>query len=485
MSSSLAQAPADRLEMALTPDAPIAASTETYVPEPSVTVCRPIVPLGDVSRSRPAGPAADDRFEGAPFHFIAEGDCVRWRLSADDWRLTSPTLPPIGEKTASAEAVLDVYVGLLAAFAEARMPANNTVSFSPGAFTRRLGWGAGAARRGPTGRLYRQLELALDYLRQASVESEAVREQLEAIQGVRLFRANFSVLQAWTKTGVPDGVGGAVRIEARFSDYFAALIRHDAGVVRYCASKYVELPRGVPRALFRYIEGLRAGAAEPMVTVPSATILAHIGSRRRDLEPSRMKAILDEPHQLLYANRVLGDLPVWSKSDSGEWQLTYLLESTPDLGPLLEETAIAFGITGTLARMWATTRAARLTEILTAAIQGILTPKLTIGAMVHYYLEKESGVIDAAALPHFEEGRGLLRPKQRCQEFEFLQEQYAVTRDWLNERPEIGKALRRQLAGAVVGRPGWVTEGLVLLAARRMRRADDVKAWRKRVGIRR
>lgn len=452
----------------------------THLAEPTAVICRPLIPLGDLARAKATTVSPATSHNDTPFGFVRAGDDLHWQLAVDDWRLTSPPLAGAGDgRTASAESVLDVYVGLLAAFAKAGLPADNTVRFAPGPFARELGWGAGSARGTPTGRQYRQLELALDYLRQANIESEAVRARLETIYGARVLRANVSVLQSWSKTALVAGFGKAVQVEARFSDHFAALLRQEQEVVHYCAARYAELPRGVPRALFRYVEGLRAAASSPLVTVAASTVLAHIGSRRRDVEPSRMKAILDEPHQLLYANRVLGDLPGWSQSDSGEWHLTYLLECPPDLGPLLEETALAFGITRGLAHQWRATRLDRLTEVLAAAVQGILTPTRTIGAMAHHYVEEYPGLIDAEALPHFEPGRGIVPPRQRCQEFEFLKEQYHATRIWLNERPDVERALQRRFWSEA--RPAWVTDGLVLIAARRMRRADDLRTWRRRV----
>lgn len=448
--------------------------------EPSMIVCRPLAPLGDLSRARAASARRDLLGADLPFQFLQNGDDLHWRLSTDDWCLTSPVLPPLaGGPAASAESVLDVYVGLLMLFAEASLPEDNTVRFSPGQFAMGLGWGAKSARGTPTGRLYLQLDLALDYLRNASIESDMVRARLEQLYGVHFRRANFSVLQSWSKTAVAGGVGNAVRVEARFSDHFAALLRHDGGVVRYCAERYMRLPRGVPRALFRYIEGLRATTSGPMVVVPASTVLAHIGVRRRGLEPSRMKETLDEPHRLLYANQMLGDLPAWSKSDAGTTQLTYLLESTPDVGPLLVETARAYGITAILASKWAGHRTDRLAEVLAAAVQGILTPTKSIARMVHQYVDVKQCAIDPAALPHFEEGRGVTKPKPRCVEFEYLQEQYRASCDWLKERPEVGAALRRQFVGE--GRADWVVEGLVLLAARRMRQAEGVKGWLRRV----
>ena len=460
------------------------APSPSSLAEPSVTVCRPIVPLGDVARVRTAASGPVTTRLGEPFRFVKIGGDLHWCLSTDDWHLTSPILPTGGNgRAASSEAVLDVYIGLLLEFAQRGLPADNTVRFSPGPFTRALGWCAGSARGTPTGRQYRQLDLALDYLRHANIESEAVRAQLEAIYGVRLLRSNFGVLQSWSKAAVESGVGGAVEVEARFSDFFAALLRHDHGAVRYCGTLYAALPRGVARPLFRYIEGLRAGATSPSVTVLASSVLAHIGCRRRGLEPSRMKAILDEPHNVLLANRVLGDLPRWSESRTGEWQLTYLLDSTPELGLLLEETAAAFGVSRALSKDWAANRLDRFTEVLAAAIQGILTPTGTLGTMVHHYMERKSVLIDAGALPHFEEGQGLLLPERRSPEFGFLQQQYAATRAWLTERPEVEKPLRRQFA--TEARPNWVIDGLVLIAARGMRGAENLDAWKRRVyGVR-
>lgn len=455
-------------------------STTNWVVEPSMIVCRPIAPIGDLGRPRTASAAGHSLGPDVPFGYVQRGDGLHWRLSTDDWCLTSPVLPTLaGEAAASAEAVLDVYVGLAMRFAAAGLPGHNTVRFSPGSFAMGLGWGAKSTRGTPTGRLYRQLDLALDYLRNASIESDMVRARLEQLYGVHFHRANFSVLQSWSKMAVVGGVGKTVRVEARFSEHFAALLRNDSGVVRYCAERYMRLPRGVPRALFRYVEGLRATTSGPMVVVPAPTVLSHIGIRRRGLPPSRMHEILDEPHRLLFANQILGDLPVWSKSPSGTTQLTYLLESTPDIGPLLRETALAYGVTPTLAEKWTAHRTDRLAEVLAAAVQGILTPTLRIGPMMHHYVDRNPCPIDPAALPHFEEGRGVTMPKPRSVEFEFLEEQYKATRDWLKERPEVGKALRRQFAGN--GRLAWVVDGLVLLAARRMRRAESVKAWQHRV----
>lgn len=450
------------------------------VMEPTMIVCRPLAPLGDLDRARAASARGDSRGSDLPFQFLQNGDDLHWRLSTDDWCLTSPVLSTlIGARAASAESVLDVYVGLLTLFAAAGLPQDNTVRFSPGPFAMGLGWGANSSRGTPTGRLYQQLDLALDYLRSASIESDMVRARLEQLYGVHFRRANFSVLQSWSKTAVAGGVGRAVRVEARFSDHFAALLRHDGGVVRYCAERYMGLPRGVPRALFRYIEGLRATTSGPLVVVPASTVLAHIGVRRRGLEPSRMKETLDEPHRLLYANQMLGDLPTWSKSEDGTTQLTYLLESTPDIRPLLEETARAYGVTATLASTWAASRTNRLAEVLAAAVQGILTPTRSIAKMIYHYVEVTPCATDPKLLPHFGDGQGVTSPKQRCPEFEFLEEQYGATRGWLAERPEVGKALRRQYAGD--GRADWVVDGLTLLAARRMRQAEGVKKWLRRV----
>ena len=45
--------------------------------------------------------------------------------------------------------------------------------------------------------------------------------------------------------------------------------------------------------------------------------------------------------------------PRWSKSKAGVEQVTYMLERAPDLSALLEESALAFGVTPASARSWA------------------------------------------------------------------------------------------------------------------------------------
>lgn len=449
-----------------------------------MTASRPIVALGDVNRS---AAKAEDVPGDAPFRFIDDGG-LRWLLATDDWRVTSPVLPTGNGKTASAESVLDVYVGLLSAFAEAGQPVDNTVTFTPAEFMRRLGWSVGRSardsgthRRTLTGPSYAQLTLALDYLRHASIECEAVRAALEAIHGVRLRRANLSVLQSWTQSVSSGAVGRASPIQARFSDHFATLLRHDAGVSRYSAEMYESLPRGVPRTLYRYLSARKRELDGPTLTIPALTLLAHIGGRRAKLAPSRMHEILDEPHHVLLAHGVLGDMPAWSKGPTGEMQLTYVLDRAPDMQQLLRETAVDFGVKPVSAQNWAANQEQRFAMILAAAIQGILTPKATIGAMVHNYMSANRS-IDSKALPHFEPGRGITTPKQRSQQYEFLEEQYRDTRDWLRTRPEVGAALRRQMA--TTAHPEWVKDGLVLLAARRMRQADSIEVWKERVGLR-
>ena len=450
----------------------------SHVAEPMMTACRPIIILGDVKRH---GAPLQTGIAAAPFNFIQDDGGLRWSLATDDWLLTSPILPVGQMKGASAEAVLDVYVGLLAAFADAGHPADNTVRFTPAELMRRLRWSAGSARKAPIGPNYQQLELALDYLRHASIECEAIRAALEAIQGVRLLRANFSVLQSWTQTAASGAVGNAAPIEARFSDHFATLLRHHTGIVRYSAATFEALPRGVPRALFRYLESRKPGLDGPTLTVPAVTLLAHIGSRRRKLEPTRMQEMLDEPHNALYAHGVIGDMPAWSKDAAGRTQLTYVLDRAPDLQQLLRESAVAFGVKPSSAESWASREEQRFATVLAAAAQGIITPTRTIGSMVYNYMTSGRH-IDPQALPHFEPGRGLLAPRQRSQEYEFLQEQYRDTRDWLASREEVAAALKRQLTCA--GRVDWVTEGLMLLAARRMRGAEPLGLWRKKVGLR-
>lgn len=463
------------------PDSPDAATRDStpLVTEHITTIRLPLIPLGDMSLVGAATRVVDIGIAPPPgFHFFRDVEgALRWRLVAADWQLTSPALNTgRAVSHASAEAVVDVYVGLLTEFAIAGLPLDNTVRFTQASLMRRLGWAAGSARRAPSGGGYNQLELALEYLRYANIESDAVRAQLEAIYGLRFLRADFSILQSWTKSALDGCVGNAYRMEARFSDHFASLLRHEAGAVRYSAATYEALPRGISRALYRYICGLRATVGEPVTTVPGLTILGSLGSRRQQLAPSRMRAILDEPHHLLVAHGVLGDEPKWSESETGVEQVTYMLERAPDLTLLLEESALAFGVTAASARSWATDKPDVLAQVLAAAIQGILTPTASVARMVQNYIANPR-LIDAGALPHFDPARGLL-PKQRCPEFEYLREEYTEATAWLARRPDVRGPLRRQYASP--GRPDWVADGLVLLAARRMRNAQTISAWRKR-----
>lgn len=446
--------------------------------EPTITVCQPIVALGETAALSHASAGADAG--DAPFRVVRDGDGYRTRLHAsNDWIVISPRFTDApGRTAASAEAVLDVYLGLLAAFASTDPQSDNVVRFTPAEFLRGLSWGTGSQRGAPTGRHYRQLDLALDYLRDASIESEPVRVRLESLLGVRILRANFSVLQSWTKSASVVGVGRPVQIEARFSDLFAALLRDEGRLTRYCATQYARLPRGVPRALFRYIEGLRTSATGSVATIAVPDLLARIGSRRRNIELSRVRDLLDEPHQILVANGVLGALPSWSTSKAGELQVEYVLETTSDIAGLAEETALTYGVTERLAADWAATRLDRLVEVLAAVSQGILTPTRSIARLLYHYVVAEHGPIDPKALPHFEEGRGLLRPKQRCREFEYLEEEYYATHAWLSDVPAVDQALRRQFAGSA--RAEWVTDGLVLLTARRLRGAPSVMKWKTR-----
>jgi hypothetical protein len=450
-----------------------------HIIEPSVTISRPIIPMGDISRRSPVTAAGGDT---GPFEFRVDkaGD-LHWHLSLDDWDLTSPVIPPMGDvRAASFEAVVDVYVGLLSLFSADGLPSDNAVRCQRSSLIKLLGWCKGSKRGTPTGDQYVQLERALDYLRHANISSNAIWRQLETIHGACLLGGNLSVLQSWSKSVplMPHRIGNAVAVEATFSREFAELMRHESGVVQYCAATYMDLSRGLTRVMYRHLEGLRAVATEPTVTVDAGALLSHLGSRRRGLEPSRMHEILDESHAELFAHGIIGDLPTWSTSQTGQPEITYLLESAPDLSTLLEQTALDYGVTASSAGHWAKGQTERFAQVLAAAVQGILTPTRSIGRMVRDVIEHNRH-IDPAALPHFEPGRGRLVPRQRCAEFEFLESQYAETSGWLKARPTIEAALRRQYKSP--GRPEWVVDGLVLLAARRVRRAETLAAWKGRV----
>lgn len=458
---------------------PVSSSSPNLIREPSVTISRPIIPLGDVSR-RGAIVRAETDMSPFGFRLSPSGD-LHWRLSLEDWQLTSPTIREDGDApVASFESVLDVYIGLLAQFSAAGFPADNVVRFERCALIKFLGW-CGRSKRGtPTGDQYAQLERALDYLRNGNIASSQVMRQLDEINGTRTIGGNFSILQSWTKS-VPLGrqrPGNSVAVEATYSREFADLLRHESGLVSFSAAKFTSLTRGISRALFRHLEGLRACTKEPTVTVDANALLAHLGSRRRDLEPSRMHEILDDAHVELYAHRIIGAHPTWSTSPTGKRVITYLLEGAPDLPKLLKQSALDYGVTGSSAEQWARGRTEQLAQVLAAAVQGILTPTKDIGRMVRNYVEN-SRHIDPEALPHFEPGRGLLLPGQRCVEFEYLELQYKETNDWLHAHPTIESTLRRQYTS--LDRPLWVVDGLVLLAARPLCRADTLQAWKARV----
>ena len=458
------------------PPIPLAA---TSITEARVTAGHPIVPIGDLAQ-RSTASAAHQEDGDASFSVVQDqAGRARWQLSLENWHLQ---LPPLGSRDGEhvgPETVLDVYVMLLARLHAADFPLDSCVRFSGASSIREMGWTRGRKRRSPTGKQYTQLDNALHYLRFLNIASEAVRQRLSTVYGAPVLSANLSILQSWIKSR-PGRIADGVVYEARFSQDFVALLRQQDEVVHYPATQYLELSRGTPRALFRYLEALRCQAEEPSVTVRALDVAARLGSTRRDMEQSRLHPMLHEAHVELVAFKRLGALPTWSESSSGELLITYALHDAPSLGELLEASAIRYGVARRRASEWAANGLERLALVLAATAQGIITPTTGVPQMISNYI-KSDRPIDAAALPHFAPGRGVCRPVKRCVDFDFLSEAYEETEGWILARPVVAAALRNHFMDRP--RPDWVVDGLVHVAAREMRRAESLQDWKRRRGV--
>jgi hypothetical protein len=424
--------------------------------EPLVLASRPLVPLGDSARRPP--------------------DPLRQLSVGSDWVLTVPPARP-NEGIASAEAVVDVYVDLIGEFTQANDRRSSAVTLNVAELSRRCGWTS--PTRHAAGSHYRQVACALNYLSDITIDSAGVRTELQRIIGVDIGVGPLRMVERWSRPAGPTLPGQPVELEVHLTSEFVALLRSSLDEARYSASLYASLPRGVPRALYRYLSAVRQVAGEPEITMNAQTVLSHLGCRRVGLEPSRIKAILEEPHLHLYAANALGHVPTWTRSPDGDLHVTYMLEPQMDLAELLEESSLAFGVTPSSASSWSRDRTEALAEVLASAVLGIITPTGGIGPMVNNYLNSGRR-IDPDALPHILPGRGITKPKKRHTDFDFIVEQCFENEAWLATRPRLRDALRRRYAE---GRRESVVEGLVMLAARRMRGAESLAAWREKHGL--
>jgi hypothetical protein len=445
--------PANEAGLGLPPES---AAPPELVCEPLVLASRPLIPLGDSARRLPA-----------PVSQLTIGS---------DWVLNVPPARP-NEGIASAEATLDVYVHLISEFARAGNHLKNSLTLNVAELSRRRGWTAPGGHA--AGSHYRQAMRALDYLSDVTIDSAEVRNELLRITGGDSAGQPLRIVERWTRPTGPTAPGQAVELEVHLTSEFTALLSGALDDARYSDSLYASLPRGVTRSLYRYLSAVRQVAGEPQITMKAQTVLSHLGCRRLGLEPSRIKTILEEPHLHLYAANALGKVPNWTRSPDGDLLVTYMLEPQTDLAELLEESSLAFGVTPTSAVAWSRDRTEALAEVLASAVLGIITPTHGIGPMTNNYLNS-GRLIDPCKLPHFAPGRSITVPEKRHVDFDYLLEQFHATEAWLATRPRLREALRRRYAE---GRRESVVEGLVMLAARRMRGAESLATWRERNGL--
>lgn len=454
-----------------------ARSATRYSVDEHHTIGFPIVPVGD-----------SPKLEGRGARRVAEFAGIGWRIEQP--YLTNGRLP--------SSAVLDVYVGLMFLFKLAGFPEDGRVYFSRYRFLLLIGWlSSSRGPRGrvikPSGRHYRQLAAALEYLESTRLVNRNADVEQIGPDG-RAFRGQqgFPILQYHRMADEPRGrcgeggrnEGGASMVQ--FSDAFRMMVGGGANTTKVDLDLFLSLPSGSARPLFRLFCWMRRHAIR---RIRVSEVLQRIGSTQAHCVPARARQVLDKAHGALRERGVLTGDPVYVKAE-GEYWIEY---SFGDPRVLLDEEealiaqAIAYGVVPATARELAVANRPQMERVLAATTLGLLHPRRTVAAMVVHYTRRGIDIEETGRrIEDAIDSQVSLDLDTRAADVRYLA--------WCKQEREARSARRADLSVSSVRHEievarqergledaPWLSDGLVAMRLNALLRIPDLGIYRSRV----
>lgn len=339
----------------------------------------PIVPVGDKLQRN-----VEERNGRRRIHYPSIG-----------WIISHPL--PQGDDSLPSSTILDVYMALMFLYAHGGRTSEGVVRFSRYQLLQLMGWLSRSARGGggrrqlkPSGRHYRQLTQALDYLQDTTFESAPARQHADIEGRPFVGRQRFPILtyvkvarekggrRDWTESG---------NSEVRLHPYLVRELRRDEGVTRLNYDIYLSLSPGTPRHLFRLLAWARQQGRSRLRL---GELFERLGSSQRELIPARARQILRKPHDELRQRGILAQSPEYEKV-GGEWWAAYTFAGAERLlswEDLLEGQAKAWGVTPPAAREVAVASRFQAERVLAAVSRGYLRPTRSLPGMIVHYVRQ-------------------------------------------------------------------------------------------------
>jgi hypothetical protein len=445
-----------------------------YTSEARATIRYPIVPVGDSIQS----------------NVVEEAGVRRVAYPLIGWQLAHPAPAPGGKFPSSA--VLEVYIALIFLFRLAGMPEHGRIYFSKYQLMLLMGWlSTSAGPHGqsvskPSGRHYRQLEAALEYLDMVRFRSESAHEWQMGPDGA-LFKGkqSFGILQynrlVADQPGSAEGEDGGATSMVALSWAFMQLLAAEGEGVPMDYDLFLSLPSGTPRHLLRMLSWMRQ---EGLTRIRVREAFERVGSTQTAYLPTRARQILGKGHQELIRRGLLASEPEYVKDRATS---EYWIEYTwGDPGVLLSEEemlvrqATAYGVVQSTARELVVASRDQVERVLAAITLGLLQPKSSIPGLIVKGVRKGYEIHDFGRRIEDEDQISLEFELPEMRYIRWTAEERAVR---LAERPDVcGDEIRREVEAQNALRsephPEWVLEGLTAMRLNHLLGVEDFALWR-------